>query len=451
MKCNVTMFSTPNRYATIPMALLVAFLLAGAQVYGQQDGTILRNSQPVFPIGSYELPDDDEALKAMANAGINIIRCGNREDLDRVHALGIAGWIPLSLQGGATDALREKIESVVDHPSLAVWEGPDEVVWCFTALSNLWRNQGIHKNRHAWWHQTPEAIAYAEKQASMIIPNMHAAAKLVRSIDTSGRPLWMNEALKSDPIYVRQYLDSFDIIGCDIYPIRADRHPVAAMGVATEHWKRVGRGKPVWMVLQAFSWSELGGYHGDTGEAYPTFAESRFMFYDVIVHGGKGVMYWGTNFLKSEACRESIYALTSEISMLQPFLTATDVPNTRVLLVELPEESVVPLDKPAERDDPWYPGSVARLPEANVQAVVRNVEDDWLIIVVNEDDEMRMGVVVEGLDTLNGQTFDELYDTRTATISHGELMLRMRPHEVRVFATGRQWESPRRFGRDFSD
>ncbi len=451
MKSNINSFSIPNRCATIVMALIVTFLLAGAQVYGQQDGTILRNSQPVFPIGSYELPDDDEALKAMANAGINIIRCGNRKDLDRVHALGVAGWIPLLLQGGATDALRAKIESVVDHPALAVWEGPDEVVWGFTAGSGLWRNQGIHKNKHAWWHQTPEAIAYAEKKASTIIPNMHAAAKLVRSIDTSGRPLWMNEALKSDPIYVRQYLDSFDIIGCDIYPIRADRRPVAAISVATEHWKRLGRGKPVWMVLQAFSWSDLGGYHGDTGEAYPTFAESRFMSYDVIARGGKGIMYWGTGYLKSEACLESIFALTSELSMLQPFLTAADMPNTHVSLVELPEESVVPLDAPEERDDPWYPGSVARLPEGNLQAVVRNIGDDWLIIVVNEDNEMRMGVVVGGLDTLNGQTFDELYNTRTATISHGELMLRMRPYEVRVFATGRHWESPRRVGRDFSE
>ena len=162
-------------------------------------------------------------------------------------------------------------------------------------------------------------------------------------------------------------------------------------------------------------------------------------------------MYWGTGYLKSEACLESIFALTSELSMLQPFLTAADMPNIHISFVELPEESVVPLDAPEERDDPLYPGSVARLPEGNVQAMVRNIGNDWLIIVVNEDNEMHMGVVVEGLDTLNGQAFDELYNTRMATISHGELMLRMRPYEVRVFATGRHWESLRRVGRDFSD
>jgi hypothetical protein len=241
-----------------------------------------------------------------------------------------------------------------------------------------------------------------------------------------------------------------DIIGCDTYPIRADRRPVAAMGAATEHWRRVGRGKPVWMVLQAFSWSDSSGYHGDTPEAYPTFAESRFMAYDVIARKGSGVFYFGSDILKSEPCRQAIYAVTAEIAALQAFLTAPEVP-ARVALVELPEESVVPLDAPATSADAWYPGSVARLPEGSVHATVRKVGDDWLIVIVNEDDAPHMGVVLSGLEALNGRALDLLYTPDTATISHGELMTRMRPHEVKVFATGRRWESPRRKGRDFTE
>ena len=428
----------------------LAIILAAMPLNAQQDGTILVNGEAQFPIGFYNIPEEDAALQELAASGANIVRCNSEEDLDRAHGVGITGWMPLPLQSGATDALRERVNTVKDHPALAVWEGPDEIVWGFTALSGLYRQRDIHKIRHAWWHQTPAAVTYAEEQAPGIMANLHAGAKLVRELDGRDRPLWMNEALKSDPKYVRQYIDSFDIIGADTYPIRDNRRPIHAMGVATEHWKRVGRGeKPIWMVLQAFSWSDAGGYHGETGVAYPSFHESRFMAWDVIARGGRGIYYFGADVLGSEPCRQAIYAVTSELDTLQPFLTAPQHAGVRVDLVELREESVEPPHKNQEKDAPWYPGSVARLPEGNVFAAVRNVGEEWLIAVVNEDTYQHMGVVVEGLEALNGKTLDLLYEEGSETISHGELMLRMQPYEVKVFATGREWESERREGRNY--
>ncbi|MFH1737561.1 MAG: hypothetical protein ABIH23_01045 [bacterium] len=220
------------------------FVLIAASAWAQQDGTILRNNAPQFPIGFYSIPENDTAHREMAEIGVNIVRCSNLEGIwIAPKRPGIMGWMPLPLQNGATEAPREQVNAFKDHQALAVWEGPDEVVWCFTALSSLYRQRDIHTIRHAWWHQTPEAVAYAEEQEAVIIANLHSGAKLVRELDGKDRPLWMNEALKSDPKYVRQYIDSFDIIGCDTYPIRADRRPIHAMGVATEHWKRVGREK----------------------------------------------------------------------------------------------------------------------------------------------------------------------------------------------------------------
>ena len=428
----------------------VIFFLVIGPSWAQRDGTILVDNRPQFPIGFYNIPKSDTALHEMAEVGVNIVRCSNREDLDRAQAAGIMGWMPLPLQAGATDALRERVNTLKEHPALAVWEGPDEVVWCFTALSGLYRRQDIHTIRHAWWHQTPKAVAYAEEQAAVIIPKLQAGAALVRELDDKDRPLWMNEALKSDPKYVRQYIDSFDIIGCDTYPVRADRRPIHALGVATEHWKRVGRGKmPVWMVLQAFSWSDASGYHGDTGAAYPSFDESRFMAYDVIARGGRGLYYFGADVLKSEPCRQAIYAVISEVSRLQPLLTAPQRSNVRVNLVELPEESVESPEESTGKDGAWYPGSVARLPTGNVHAAVYNAGDDWLVAIVNEDTFQHMGVVVEGLDALNGKSLDLLYGEGGETIAHGELMVRMQPYEVKIFATGRHWESPRRQGRGY--
>lgn len=339
----------------------------------------------------------------------------------------MAGVYTLNLQQGASDALREEVLAVVDHPALVVWEGPDEVVWNFTAYSGLHRTMGVHKTPGEWWRQTPEAVAYAEKQAAVIIPNMRDAVALVRELDTRDRPVWINEARDSDTEYVRQCLEFLDITGCDYYPVKAGRRPIANMGAVTDRWTRMSQEKPVWMVLQAFSWDELGDYYKAKETAYPTFAESRFMAYDVIVHGARGILYWGSHYLKSDAFRQSVYALTSELAALQPFLAAEDTPDVGVYFVEAPDE----------------PGGM------NVHAVARQAGDDWLVLVVNEDDAWHMGVVVEGLDALTGRDLHLLYGEETRAVRRGELVVRMPPLDVKVYATSRAYEAAQSTGRDF--
>ena len=103
-----------------------------------------------------------------------------------------------------------------------MWKGPDEVVWNFTALSQLFKS-GIHKVKGEWWLQTPHALSHAEKEATQVMPKLREGARLVRTLDAKRRPLWINEAAKSDLGYIRQYIDSIDITGCDQYPIHERR------------------------------------------------------------------------------------------------------------------------------------------------------------------------------------------------------------------------------------
>ena len=404
-------------------------ILPARESSGQGDGLLTKDTRRLFPIGSYELPADDAALKVMAESGVNLVRCHNRADLDRADAVGMMGWIPLSVHSGATDELRKLVESVKDHPALAIWEGPDEIVWNFTAASQLHRARDIHKSPGEWWRQTPQAVAYAEQQAQKIMPTIREGIQFVRSLDGRNRQFWFNEALKSDVKYVRQYLDYVDITGCDIYPVKKHDRRVARVGSATERWKQVGRGKPVWMVLQAFAWSELGDYYGEKIAAYPTFAESRFMAYDVIAHGAKGVLYWGSHYLKSAAFRESLYALTSELAALQPFLVAPEETRVQLAVIEMNGEK----DEPA------------------VRMTARRTGKEWLIILVNEDDRWHMGVEVAGLEDLNGQRLELLYDTENVMVERGEFVTRMQPLGVKVFATSREWETSRRAGRDYRE
>ena len=426
--------SRRKRCATPGLGLLVlmavaAMLMPAREVWARGEGFLKKDGRRLFPLGFYELPADDARLKLMADSGVNLVRCHNRADLDRAAAVGMMGWIPISVQAGATDKLRDFVKSVVDHRALAVWEGPDEVVWNFTAASQLQKKMGVHTSPGEWWKQTPQAVEYAEKQAREIMARMRAGIGLVRSLDKQKRQFWINEALESDLKHVRQYLDYVDITGCDLYPVRPDSRPIARMGSATERWKQVGRGKPVWMVLQAFSWSELGESYGGKTAAYPTFAESRFMAYDVIVHGAKGILYWGSNYLKSDALRESLYALTSELAALQPFLVAPEEKNARVAVIEAKNGTA----------------------GAGVRMTARRAGREWLIILVNEDNQWRLGVEVSGLAKLNGRSLELLYGNERVTVERGEFITRMPPLGVKVFASGRKWETSRRKGREYGE
>lgn len=58
-------------------------------LYGHGDGFLTQDGRRLFPIGFYEHPTEDAALRDMAEAGVNLIRCGNTDSLDRAHAHGM--------------------------------------------------------------------------------------------------------------------------------------------------------------------------------------------------------------------------------------------------------------------------------------------------------------------------------------------------------------------------
>jgi hypothetical protein len=188
------------------------------------------------------------------------------------------------------------------------------------------------------------------------------------------------------------------------------------------------------MVLQGFGWKDLHDPYYKESLAYPSFAETRLMAYSAIAHGSSGILYWGTHYLPANATgaglRTSIYALTSELAKLQPFLTAPNDTAVRVKLVESTGRSV-----PGERGVRW---------------MARRVGSSWVIVLINEDNHPHLGVEVEGLDALNGRKLVQLYGHETDTVSHGEFVARLMPREVKVFATSRKWASAWTAGRDFS-
>jgi len=391
-------------------------------------GFLRTNGQTLFPVGSYELPKDESELRAMATAGFNLVHCANAAELDRVQAAGMKGWVSIPLEAGAeSEELRKTVELLVNHPALAVWEGPDEVVWNFTAFSGLYRS-GIYSHPGEWWQQTPLVVQRAELEARKLLPKLRSGCALIRKIDRQKHPIWINEAAESDMKFMRKYLDDIDITGCDIYPIHETNHNPAAVGDFTDRFRSIGKGKPVWMVLQGFSWHETQPPK-DEHLVYPSFLESRFMAYDAIAHGASGILYWGTWMPpKSSPFRDSLWALVKELHVLQPFLVAKEQANIRVVLTE----------------------SKGRAAENSrgVRHIARRLGAEWLIILINEDDHFHMGVEIQGLTKLGGRNLELLYDSETVVTQGGTFVTRLRPYEVKVFATGRQWGNIDRTGRN---
>ena len=161
------------------------------------------------------------------------------------------------------------------------------------------------------------------------------------------------------------------------------------------------------MVLQAFSWHAA---RPDRSRRYPTFAESRFMAYDSIVHGACGLYYWGSWIIDDPAFRRSLYALTSEIAALEPLLVAPETEPVRVRVV----------------DDLFDP------PGRGVRAMLRRQGAHGLLILVNEDPHRHLGVDVTGVD-------------------RGGIVTRLQGFEVKVFSTDGRLESPKLGGRDYDD
>ena len=76
--------------------------------------------------------------------------------------------------------------------------------------------------------------------------------------------------------------------------------------------------------------------------------------------------------------------------------------------------------------------------------MARRAGREWLIVLLNEDNQPHRGVELSGLAKLNGQTLELLYGSESATVKRGGFVTRLKPYEVKVFATNRKWENSRR-------
>lgn len=322
------------------------------------DHMLIVEGKPFFPIGIYESPGTESYMKMLADAGFNLCRVSGGPSpmlpklLDMIHANGMRVWITASHTldlsketERRSEQFTKMVEQVGNHPGLLVWESIDEP---------------------AWGKQSAEGL--------------YDGYCVLRKLDQQ-HPIWTNHAPRNTIEELAYFNRATDIGGVDIYPVPAPATqsdlPNKAISVvgdeADKNIAAVNGDKPIFMVLQGFGWRELSKPDPAKPPIMPTFAQSRFMAYQSIVHGANGVLYWGTHATQKPAeFWSELRSLVSELAALQEVLASEAVAgqvtvapagaarllhkrhngfNTIILVNEQPEPVKVTLTVPAMKAD----------------------------------------------------------------------------------------------------
>lgn len=452
---------------------------------------VLVDGQPRFLLGLYENPADDAVLGEAVAAGFNLIQCApDAAALDRVHRLGARAWVNL---GGVldlgTDAekRREQLTATVrrlaGHPALLVWEGPDEILWnnwwvtqeqirpeletmrataagdaVLEDLARLTRDlldRGLYhefeQTRAAFWSTAGKPCPNPGVRFDDVVERVRrsgdgitAGIEAVRALDPH-RVIWLNHAPRNSLADLRLYNRAADMAGCDIYPAPANLavgHSdladlrLTSVGAYTDRMRAAAPGRACAMVLQGFGWRDLRDQMPEAEVAVglgrrPTWAESRFMAYDAIVHGANAILYWGTAYMKP--VEDDGRPVTGRPRLWQDLLKVA-----RELRTLEPALVAPPLKPPRVRLHPTY-GSIDG---AGLAVALRRVGDEHVLIAVNETGD-GLGFTMEKLPSaLEGRTLHRLYSAESHPIVGRRFQDGIRARDVHVYATSRQFEDP---------
>ncbi len=453
---------TLGMIAAAGIALGVA---GAAQVSIAPDRMAVVDGQRTFVLGLYENPSDDAVLKNVADAGFNLVHASaEAAALDRLQAAGLHAWINVggSIDLSVDRAEREKklkelADTFAPHPALLAWEVPDEALWNCWYGPMKWRStdepplqkeaiealddkdlaERLRERREEAtvlfkrgefaaserladdiWKQlgTPSpspnlVIASAAKAADTMCAGMLEGYKALKGLDPN-HPVWMNHAPRNEISQLAAFDKAADVVGCDIYPIpehlvgHSDLRDLSevSVGAYTDRMQQAAPGKPVWMVLQGFGWADLDKNPtlvDRDKKRRPTVQETRFMAYDAIAHGARGILYWGTAYIEKDSdLWHDLLKVVRELADRAPTWSA---PDAKVQ----PKVRVAPM---------------GRSGEYGVKALAKNVDGATWILVVNECADP-VQYALQGLDGLNQVRFHDPDDAREAVVTKGTLEL----------------------------
>jgi hypothetical protein len=308
-------------------------------------GCLLVGGKRVFPLGLSDPPPlgstaPDSGLDAwaeIARAGVTFVRnytvwtpVGLNEQLVAVGALldaapqhGLQLW--LALAGVDDDLSRQTLlDRVVNtfkgHPGLGAWKGSDEPAHAPVPAAGL---VAVYRHLRALDPDHPVVLIEAPRG-----PAPHPGAPDTRLTAAAVRP----------------YSAACDIHGIDIYPVssppglHAGGPPVntdiSVVGDMTALIAQATGRRGIWMTLQ-IAWSGTAPPHPTV---FPTLQEARFMAYDAIIAGARGLFFFGGQIksVLSPADRQRGWNWTYWQSVQRPLLLElSDAAHTAALTAPL--------------------------------------------------------------------------------------------------------------------
>jgi hypothetical protein len=273
---------------------LLSVPLAAAVVKIRPDGVFEFDGKPAFPIGfttapapTAKAPSGGSGYRELASNGLAFNRCGipgkwgpdSEAGLDAMlDAAAKAGllcamYIPevSEIKPGDTAKeaeLRRVVNKYKPHPAVAFWKGADEPEW-----------------------------------GKVPVEDLQAFYRIVHELDPN-HPVWITQAPRGSVQSLKPYKAVYDVGAMDVYPVSYPPGvhsdiPNKSLSMVGDYAARIaeaGGTKPFWMVLQiCFSGVTKPG----RTLRFPTFAEQRYMSYQSIIAGARGLLYFGGNV---EAC-----------------------------------------------------------------------------------------------------------------------------------------------------
>jgi hypothetical protein len=383
------------------------------------DNVFYINGRPMFPIGFSTAPPPEgvtprgeDAYLALKQNGAVFHRCGGGtwgpaaeaeldHLLDRSAEAGLlcAITIPdLSAPGASEIAnqieLRRVVAKYKDHPGLGFWKGKDEPEWGRTPVENCQRFYDI-----------------------------------VHQIDDN-HPVWITQAPRGSIESLTPYDPTYDVGAIDIYPIgyppgthgNLPNRNISVVGDYANWMQQITQNrKPFWMVLQ-IAWS--GVIPPAHTLRMPTFFEERYMTYQAIINGARGVLYFGGNIgaTQNDRDRQLGWNWTFFRRVLKPLLRELD-PQSPLYSALIAPVSTLPVQASGADD---------------VEFTVRESNDQIFILAAKREGPTAQ-VRFRGLPLNDSTVGDVLFEEpRRVTVSNQSFSDWFGPNEVHLYRFSRQ-------------
>ena len=267
-------------------------LLKASRIAIDPTGALVVDGRKLFPINLTIIPPPDAktpsgkpAYEEFSDGGVSFMRTGGPHwnektvELEQQYqaAAARAGmrccpWLGWELSNFKTDdtrlerQLRDLLARFKDSPGMGLWKGADEP---------------------EWGRKSPAEVANT--------------ARIIHEVDPN-HPIWLVQAPRGTVASLKRYDAGWDIGGIDIYPVSypPGRHSdqpnkeLSMVGDFARMMREVAGPKPFWMTLQiAFS-----GTTPPRGVLrFPSFFDQRFMAYEAIINGSRGLTFFGGGLL----------------------------------------------------------------------------------------------------------------------------------------------------------